>query len=732
MHCFVESLATREKIKECISCSTILGTILARKLPQEIKDKIPWEKLREKWTVNYVIELVNQALFALEALGEHLNKPATPKPDQKKGAVPKPQFRNSKPTTTLYTTGNNTANSSYPSSVTCRFCKEEHWPSECPSVYTLSDRKQFCIDNHWCENCFSRDHQGSQCNTVVYCRTCKEQHHVIFCPARISKLSGNKVNKPHNNNRAKRPPNTNPGAETDVNTLQVVSSSEKTVALPLADLSIRGVKGYLPVRTIIDSGSQKCLIAKPVVKALGLVPHDSIFIAINGINQRGSPQKRDVVHLDIKTFDGLIKISAVVVDHLSTVVRLPGLVRTTRFLRRNHIYLANPRPFSDNVTDVGLLIGADYLHRLKLSCTAFQDIQLLNSKVGHMIYGELPFASSTAESQVTITSTFQTCMSIMNVEEPISVSSYFYDHQPDNTLIPLNNEPCLEVNSFLNTHEGHFSLEADMSNTHDDLDRLWSLTHIGIAPDESWTQCEKSTMESFVENLSFQNGKYVVSLPWKRSHPPLPDNYSLSKRRLYSVVKQLRKNPPLLDAYSEVLRDQLQRDFIEEVRPSTPLHPSAKLHYLPHHGVRKSSNTTALRLVFDCSSNNPSLNSCLNSGPSLVADLTKVFLNFRLKPYASSSDIEKAFLGIRLSEQDKDSTRFLWLRDPEDPHSPIVTYRFKSVLFGATCSPFLLAACLKHHVESSNTRYPHLLRNQVYVDNVYGTFESEEEMMQFH
>src|SRR5215469_18059894 len=48
MHCFVESLATREKIKECISCSTILGTILARKLPQEIKDKIPWEKLREK------------------------------------------------------------------------------------------------------------------------------------------------------------------------------------------------------------------------------------------------------------------------------------------------------------------------------------------------------------------------------------------------------------------------------------------------------------------------------------------------------------------------------------------------------------------------------------------------------------------------------------------------------------------------------------------------------------
>src|SRR5215469_318847 len=176
MHCFVESLSTREKIKECISCSTILGTILARKLLQEIKDKIPWEKLREKWTINYVIELVNQALFALEALGEHLNKPVTPKSDPKKGAFPKSQFRNIlKPTTTLYTTENDTSNSSYPSSIRCRFCKEEHYPSDCPSVDTISDRKQFCVNNHWCENCFSRDHQGSQCDVAIHCRTYKEE-----------------------------------------------------------------------------------------------------------------------------------------------------------------------------------------------------------------------------------------------------------------------------------------------------------------------------------------------------------------------------------------------------------------------------------------------------------------------------------------------------------------------------------------------------------------------------
>src|SRR5678816_4381693 len=155
------------------------------------------------------------------------------------------------------------------------------------------------------------------------------------------------------------------------------------------------------------------------------------------------------------------------------------------------------------------------------------------------------------------------------------------------------------------------------------------------------------------------------------------------------------------------------------------MHPKAKLHYLPHHGVRKSSSTTALRLVFDCSSNNPSLNQCLHSGPSLITDLTKILLKIRLRRYATSSDIEKAFLAIRLRLEDRDSTRFLWLTDPSDPRSPLVTYRFTSVLFGATCSPFLLAACIQHHVRNSDTDYEDVILNQIYVDNLFGTFDTE-------
>src|SRR6201990_2542299 len=73
-----------------------------------------------------------------------------------------------------------------------------------------------------------------------------------------------------------------------------------------------------------------------------------------------------------------------------------------------------------------------------------------------------------------------------------------------------------------------------------------------------------------------------------------------------AFLKKFQLNPDLLKAYSEVFIDYLKRDYIEEIGPSTPVHPEGKLHYLPHSGVLKKSNTTALRVVFDASSTSPS------------------------------------------------------------------------------------------------------------------------------
>ena len=95
------------------------------------------------------------------------------------------------------------------------------------------------------------------------------------------------------------------------------------------------------------------------------------------------------------------------------------------------------------------------------------------------------------------------------------------------------------------------------------------------------------------------------------------------------------------------------------------------------------------------------VNDCLESTPPILNDLTNILVRFRTHRYAATTDIEKAFLHIGLDENDRDATRFLWSSDVQNPDSPLITYRFKSVLFGATCSPFILSATILKHLENN-------------------------------
>ena len=75
-------------------------------------------------------------------------------------------------------------------------------------------------------------------------------------------------------------------------------------------------------------------------------------------------------------------------------------------------------------------------------------------------------------------------------------------------------------------------------------------------------------------------------------------------------------------------------------------------------------------------------------------DLCSIILHFRLHKIAISTDIEKAFLHVKLHPNERDYTRFLWPSDITNPNGNLQTFRFKSVLFGATSSPFMLHATL--------------------------------------
>ncbi|VDI36661.1 Hypothetical predicted protein, partial [Mytilus galloprovincialis] len=246
------------------------------------------------------------------------------------------------------------------------------------------------------------------------------------------------------------------------------------------------------------------------------------------------------------------------------------------------------------------------------------------------------------------------------------------------------------------------------------LGKVLELRIVGVSGSDNIKSQSEVVKEYGEKSIILENGKYTAKLPWKPDFLPLPHNMELVKQRTGSVIRRLANKPDLLKMYGDIIMEQERRHFIEKVE-ETKLPTDRPVHYIPHHPVAKESSTTPIRIVYDCSCkdgrDNPSLNECLESHPPVMNDITGILMRFRAKKYATTSDLEKAFLQIQLDEKDRDATRFLWLSDPTNTSSPLITYRFKSVLFGATCSPFILSATLLKHFKENPGKLSDTLEN---------------------
>ena len=129
-----------------------------------------------------------------------------------------------------------------------------------------------------------------------------------------------------------------------------------------------------------------------------------------------------------------------------------------------------------------------------------------------------------------------------------------------------------------------------------------------------------------------------------------------------------------------------------------------------------------------------SLNEYLHKGPVMLQDLTGILLRFRLNRIALVSDIEKAFLQISLTEESRDETRFLWLKNRQtlNLENNIQQYRFCRVLFGIILNPFLLTATPGHRLKIFDSLTAEPIRENIYVDNVITGSESVNDALAFH
>ncbi|XP_028161100.1 uncharacterized protein LOC114353336 [Ostrinia furnacalis] len=257
-----------------------------------------------------------------------------------------------------------------------------------------------------------------------------------------------------------------------------------------------------------------------------------------------------------------------------------------------------------------------------------------------------------------------------------------------------------------------------------DIADLWNLEAIGIL--DKPRDGTDEVIESFRQNLIVNSeGRYETTLPWKHDRTILSSNKDLAEKRLFSTTKRLKAIGKITD-YDNAFQEWLKLGIIEEVEPD-----DGQGHYLAHHAViKESSLTTKTRPVFDASAkgkNKYSLNACLEKGVNLIELIPTLLTRFRMNAVGISADIAKAFLQISLKESDRTYLKFLWWKDSE--LKEIITYRHCRVVFGLTCSPFLLAGTIKHHLENYNGPWKETaerLLYSFYTDNCVTSLEEEE------
>lgn len=177
---------------------------------------------------------------------------------------------------------------------------------------------------------------------------------------------------------------------------------------------------------------------------------------------------------------------------------------------------------------------------------------------------------------------------------------------------------------------------------HSEVTKFWKTEDVPYQKHYSAQEieCERH----FVENTHREESRrYTVRLPFNHRKYELGESCEVAGKRLYALERRLSNNPELYKEYVNFLAEYVALGHMEEI---TSIKPGPN-YFIPHHAVvKKSSNTTKVRVVFDAScktTNGVSLNDTLKIGPTIQGDLFTILTRFRTHNYVLSADIEKMY-----------------------------------------------------------------------------------------
>ena len=113
-----------------------------------------------------------------------------------------------------------------------------------------------------------------------------------------------------------------------------------------------------------------------------------------------------------------------------------------------------------------------------------------------------------------------------------------------------------------------------------------------------------------------------------------------------------------------------------------------------------------------------------------------VLIRLRTGKIGIVADVKQAFHQIEIVKEHRDFLRFLWFKDILY-NQETITLRFKRIIFGLTCSPFLLNGAIKEHLQKYLLLRDYrevvlqLLEN-LYVDDSWNSFNGIKQCLNFY
>ena len=161
--------------------------------------------------------------------------------------------------------------------------------------------------------------------------------------------------------------------------------------------------------------------------------------------------------------------------------------------------------------------------------------------------------------------------------------------------------------------------------------------------------------------LCLDGGHYQLPLLWKdECQKQLPDNLSLTRKRLFNLKNRLLKDEKLRKAYTEAIESYIREGYAQEITEED-IQNAPIVWYFPRHLVVNPSKPGTLRVLFDCAAkfNGISLNDKLIKGPDLANSSVGVLTRFRKDKVALVADVKAMFHQIKVDPRDQNASQIL-------------------------------------------------------------------------